>query len=162
MRIRSAAGRLAQWGMVPILAAAVAVGVAQGPQDRGNGHGNDNHSDRGNRDRGDHGRGDQGRGDQNRGNDFRFRDQDRDQFQSRYRKDLNRWRRRPQARPSFQRGQRIPSGYRFQPVPRAYYANVPPPPVGYQYGYYDGYVVAYNPTTRIIADVLDLVTATTR
>jgi hypothetical protein len=38
---------------------------------------------------------------------------------------------------------------------------VPPPPPGYQYGYYDGYVVAYDPTTRIIADVLDLVTAAT-
>jgi hypothetical protein len=43
-------------------------------------------------------------------------------------------------------------------VPQAYWQNVPPPP-GYQYGYYDGYVVAYNPTTRIIADVMDLVTA---
>ena len=150
MRIRSAAGRLAQWGMVPMLAAAVAVGVAQGPQGRA--YGNDHHSDRANHDRGDH----------DRGNDFRFRDQDRDQFQSHYRRDINRWNRRPQARPRFQRGQRIPAGYRFRPVPRAYYANVPPPPVGYQYGYYDGYVVAYNPTTRIIADVLDLVTATTR
>lgn len=27
------------------------------------------------------------------------------------------------------------------------------------YGYYDGYMVAYNPTTRIIADVMDLVSA---
>ena len=145
MRIRSAAGRLAQWGMVPILAAAVAVGVAQGPQGRGKRTRILTTITRA-----------------NRGNDFHFRDQDRGQFQSHYRKDLNRWNRRPQARPSFQRGQRIPTGYRFQPVPRSYYANVPPPPVGYQYGYYDGYVVAYNPTTRIIADVLDLVTSATR
>jgi Ni/Co efflux regulator RcnB len=59
------------------------------------------------------------------------------------------------------RGQRIPNNYRLQVVPQSYYASVPPPPPGYQYGYYDGYVVAYNPTTRIIADVLDLVTAAT-
>jgi hypothetical protein len=31
--------------------------------------------------------------------------------------------------------------------------------MGYQYGYYGGYVVAYNPATRIVADVLDLVVA---
>lgn len=94
----------------------------------------------------------------NGGGEFRFRDQDRNQFASHYQGDINRWRSRPQGRPQFARGQRIPDSYRFQPVPSGYYTNYPPP-AGYQYGYYDGYVVAYNPTTRIIADVLDLVTA---
>jgi hypothetical protein len=42
-------------------------------------------------------------------------------------------------------------------VPRSYWGGTPPPP-GYTYGYYDGYVVSYNPATRIIADVLDLAT----
>ena len=50
----------------------------------------------------------------------------------------------------------------IQPGPPTYWQGVPPPPPGYQYGYADGYVVAYDPTTRIIADVLDLVTAATR
>ena len=40
-----------------------------------------------------------------------------------------------------------------------YYRDMPPPPPGYRFGYYDGYVVAYNPTTQIVADVLDLVGA---
>jgi len=59
----------------------------------------------------------------------------------------------------FVRGQAIPSGYTIQAVPQAYYQGVPPPPPGYRYGYSDGYVVAYDPTTRIVADVLDLVGA---
>ncbi|MEO8126977.1 MAG: hypothetical protein ABJF23_08970 [Bryobacteraceae bacterium] len=47
-------------------------------------------------------------------------------------------------------------------VPPAYYRDVPPPPPGYRFGYYDGYVVAYDPTTQIVADVLDLVGAAMR
>jgi len=144
MRTRSVAGRFAQWAMVPLLIAAVGVGFAQRDSDRGH----DDH--------------DQGHAQENRGNDFHFRDQDRQHFQSHYSKDVNHWRSRPQGRPNFVRGQRIPSNYRFQPVPRAYYTNVPPPPPGYQYGYYDGYVVAYNPTTRIVADVMDLVASAAR
>ena len=48
---------------------------------------------------------------------------------------------------------------RIKSVPSSYYRTLPPPPPGYRMGYYDGYVVAYNPTTQIIADVLDLVDA---
>jgi len=44
-------------------------------------------------------------------------------------------------------------------VPSSYYRTLPPPPPGYRLGYYDGYVVAYDPTTQIVADVLDLVNA---
>jgi Ni/Co efflux regulator RcnB len=137
MKINSIARNFARWATVPMLLALVGVGVAQGPQGRGPGH-------------------------DDRGRDFHFRDQDRGRFEPHYHKDIDRWRRRPQGRPRFVRGQRIPNGYRFQSVPRAYYADVPPPPPGYQYGYYDGYVVAYNPATRIIADVLDLVAAAAR
>jgi Ni/Co efflux regulator RcnB len=161
MKTRISILGITRLAMVPLLSMAVGVAAAQGnDRDRNDRH--DDHHDNGNRgnqqgrgnsdheDRGDH------------GNDFRFRDQDRGNFQSHYNRDVDRWRRRPQGRPQFVRGQQIPPNYRFQPVPRAYYSNVPPPPMGYQYGYYDGYVVAYNPTTRIIADVLDLVTAATR
>jgi Ni/Co efflux regulator RcnB len=142
MSTKSVARRFAQWAIVPVLVAAVGVGFAQGPG-RDNNHGNDHNDHR------------------DQGNNFHFRDQDRGHFQSHYSSDINRWRSHPQGRPHFARGERIPKGYRFQPVPRSYYANVPPPPVGYQYGYYDGYVVAYNPTTQIIGDVLDLVGAAT-
>jgi len=87
-----------------------------------------------------------------------FRDEDRQHFYSYYRQDADRW--RGGRRPVFVPGQYIAREYIVRPVPRAYWVEVaPPPPPGYQYGYYEGYVVAYNPTTRIIADVLDLVAA---
>jgi hypothetical protein len=91
--------------------------------------------------------------------DWRFHQDDRSRFYSHYRNDADHWRSR--NRPVFVRGRAIPRGYVIQPVPRAYWQGVPPPPPGYQYGYSNGYVVAYDPTTRIIADVLDLVSAAT-
>ena len=89
--------------------------------------------------------------------DWRFREDDRGRFYSHYRSDADRWRGR--KRPVFVRGQAIPRNYYVRPVPQTYWQGAPPPPPGYQYGYYDGYVVAYNPTTRIVADVMDLVSA---
>ena len=87
-----------------------------------------------------------------------FRDQDRANFYAHYRHDADRW--RGHRRPVFVPGQVIERTYVVQPVPRTYWVGVaPPPPPGYQYGYYEGYVVAYSPATRVIADVLDLVAA---
>ena len=87
-----------------------------------------------------------------------FRDEDRDHFYVHYRQDADR--RPDRRRPVFVPGQYIERQYVVQPVPRAYWVGVAAPPApGYAYGYYGGYVVAYNPTTRIIADVLDLVVA---
>jgi hypothetical protein len=89
-----------------------------------------------------------------------FRDQDRANFYAHYRRDADRW--RGYRRPVFVPGQVIERTYYMQPVPRTYWVGVaPPPPPGYQYGYYQGYVVAYNPTTRVVGDVLDLVAAAT-
>ena len=67
----------------------------------------------------------------------------------------------PDRRHHIRAGERLPSDYRsrLKSVPASYYRNMPPPPPGYRFGYYDGYVVAYNPTTQIVADVLDLVGA---
>lgn len=87
-----------------------------------------------------------------------FRERDRDHFYGYYRHDADRWRGR--RRPYFVPGQYIARTYVVQTVPPQYWEGaVPPPPPGYRYGYVRGYVVAYNPTTRIIADVLDLVNA---
>ena len=87
-----------------------------------------------------------------------FRYEDRDVFYSRYHDDADRWRSR--RRPVFVVGQPYAVGYVVQPVPRSVWVNVTvAPPPGYQYGYYGGYMVAYNPTTRIIADVLDIADA---
>lgn len=87
-----------------------------------------------------------------------FRDEDRDHFYGYYRNDVERWRGR--NRPMFAPGQVIARTYVVRTVPQSYWVNVvAPPPPGYRYGYCNGYVVAYNPTTRVIADVLDLVNA---
>jgi hypothetical protein len=46
-------------------------------------------------------------------------------------------------------------GY-LHPVPPDVYGYLPPPPPGYQMGYYDGYVVVYDPITYFIANLVDL------
>lgn len=87
-----------------------------------------------------------------------FRDEDRARFYAHYRQDADRWRAR--RRPVFVVGAAIAPQYVVRPVPRSVWINIAtPPPAGYSYGYYGGYVVAYSPTTRIIADVLDIVDA---
>lgn len=92
-------------------------------------------------------------------NDYHFEHDDRGRFYSHYRSDADRW--RGHRRPVFVTGRAIPMGYAVRPVPQSYWVGTPPPPPGYHYGYYGGYVVAYDPTTRVIADVLDLVSAAT-
>jgi hypothetical protein len=89
--------------------------------------------------------------------DYHFRGDDRGRFYAHYRSDADQWRGR--RRPVFVTGRVVPRDYVIQTVPQTYWVGAPPPPPGYQYGYYGGYVVAYNPTTRIVADVLDLVAA---
>jgi hypothetical protein len=42
------------------------------------------------------------------------------------------------------------------PLPPQVYGQLPPPPPGYQMGYYDGYVVVYDPISYFIANVVDL------
>ena len=91
--------------------------------------------------------------------DYHFQSDDRGRLYAHYRSDADQWRGR--RRPVFVTGRAIPRQYVFRPVPQSYWVGAPPPPPGYQYGYYEGYVVAYNPTTRIIGDVLDLVGAVT-
>jgi hypothetical protein len=91
-----------------------------------------------------------------------FREEDREYFYRHYRYDADRW--RGYRRLVFVPGTYVSRDYVVRAVPRSYWVGVmAPPPPGCEYGYYGGYVVAYNPTTRMIADVLDLVaTATAR
>jgi hypothetical protein len=44
----------------------------------------------------------------------------------------------------------------LQPVPQDVYGDLPPPPPGYQMGYYDGYVIVYDPITYFIVNLIDL------
>jgi len=87
--------------------------------------------------------------------DYHFQNEDRGRFYTYYRSDADRW--RGHKRPVFVTGRPFPGAYVVRPGPQSYWGGAPPPPPGYQYGYYGGYVVAYDPTTRIVADVLDLV-----
>jgi Ni/Co efflux regulator RcnB len=63
-------------------------------------------------------------------------------------------------RGEFRSGGRLPDDWRkrMHSVPVAVVRELPPPPPGYVFGYIDGYCVAYNPTTLLIADVIDLAT----
>lgn len=57
-------------------------------------------------------------------------------------------------------GGRLPGDWRvrIRPVPAAVIRELAPPPPGYVFGYLDGYCVVYDPTTLLIADVIDLAT----
>jgi len=116
-------------------------------QNRNDNNRNDNNA------RGQNDRGGQG------GHDYHFRDEDRNRFSTHYRSNLRQYEQHPDRRHQIRAGERLPSDYRtrLKPVPESYYRGVPPPPPGYRFGYYDGYVVAYDPATQVVADVLDLV-----
>ena len=62
------------------------------------------------------------------------------------------------TRPRFVVGGFFPYTYipYITPVPPNVYGYLPPPPPGYQIGYYQGYVVVYDPVTYFIANVIDL------
>ena len=90
---------------------------------------------------------------------YQFRAQDRDQLKGHYQSDVRQYQAHPENRSHYSAGQQLSTNdvKRFKPVPASYSRNLAPPPRGYRMGYSQGNVVAYNPTTRVIADVLDLV-----
>jgi hypothetical protein len=61
-------------------------------------------------------------------------------------------------RPRFVIGGFFPYAYisYIQPLPPDVYGYLPPPPMGYSMGYYQGYVVVYDPITYFIANVIDI------
>jgi hypothetical protein len=61
-------------------------------------------------------------------------------------------------RPHFAVGGFFPYAYipYITPAPAAVLGYLPPVPPGYQIGYYQGYVVVYDPVTYFIANVIDL------
>ena len=67
-------------------------------------------------------------------------------------------------RPLFSVGGYFPYGdigY-LSPLPVGLYGQLPPPPPGYQMGYFDGYVVVYDPLTYFIANMVDLLAQSSR
>ncbi|HEY5382199.1 MAG TPA: hypothetical protein VIJ65_08080 [Acidobacteriaceae bacterium] len=144
--------RLSSLACATALLGITAFATAQRPQDNQDSYHQNNYQDH--RDQNHHDNYQDHR--DNSRDDWHFRDNDRSRFERHYRSDARRWSNR-HDRPRFARGYAIPRNYYIRPVPRSYWVGAPPPP-GYTYGYYDGYVVTYNPATRIIADVLDLAT----
>jgi hypothetical protein len=87
---------------------------------------------------------------------YGWRPGDRDRMRHYYRRNfgyINRSR-----RPIFTIGGFIPFGDRsyFRPVPPGLYGYMPPPPPGYVMGYFDGYVVVYDPVSFTILSTMDL------
>jgi hypothetical protein len=62
------------------------------------------------------------------------------------------------TRPRFVIGGFFPYAYipYITALPPTVYGYLPPPPPGYNMGYYNGYVVVYDPVTYFIANVIDL------
>jgi hypothetical protein len=87
---------------------------------------------------------------------YSFRPNDRDYLRRRYLSRLSYINRA--TRPHFVIGGFFPYadiGY-LSALPPDVYGYLPPPPPGYSMGYYDGYVVVYDPLTYFIANVVDL------
>ncbi|MBP0597212.1 hypothetical protein J8I26_03800 [Herbaspirillum sp. LeCh32-8] len=87
---------------------------------------------------------------------YEFRDADREKLRKHYNGDLKRVDRG--HRPDFREGQPVPPEFRgrIKPVPQNVRRDLPPPPRGYQMGYYDGYTVVYDPVSFTILQVLDI------
>ena len=87
---------------------------------------------------------------------YGFRPNDRNLLLRHYRSRLGYINR--SRRPLFSVGGYFPYGdigY-LSPLPVGLYGQLPPPPFGYQMGYFDGYVVVYDPLTYFIANMVDL------
>jgi Ni/Co efflux regulator RcnB len=61
-------------------------------------------------------------------------------------------------RPAYAPDGHLPTDWRkrVHPVPTSVIRDLPPIPAGYQIGYMDGYCVVFDPTSLLIADVIDL------
>jgi len=87
---------------------------------------------------------------------YNFRPNDRDYLRRYYRRNLGYINRG--NRPIFATGGFFPlaSISYITPLPVGLYGYLPPAPPGYQMGYFDGYVVVYDPMTYFLASVVDL------
>ena len=87
---------------------------------------------------------------------YQFRSQDTTRLRNYYRGGFGKINRR--NRPSFSRGGYVPRTYwtYFQPVPGSLIGYLPPVPPGYVIGYYDGYIIVYDPSNWFILSVLNI------
>lgn len=85
---------------------------------------------------------------------YHFRAEDRTKLQPHYRAahphpdNAHRW--------AWHRGVNLPQGWQGQiePLPQADIALLAPPPPGYEFGYYNGWAIVYDPNTGVILDAV--------
>jgi Ni/Co efflux regulator RcnB len=85
---------------------------------------------------------------------YRFRSQDKGKLQQHYRTahthpaNAHRW--------AWHRGVNLPSGWQGQveALPQEDIALLAPPPPGYEFGYYNGWAIVYDPNTGVILNAV--------
>jgi Ni/Co efflux regulator RcnB len=85
---------------------------------------------------------------------YHFRTNDRTQLREHYRtahphpEHKHHW--------AWHRGASLPSGWQGQvePLPQADITLLAPPPPGYEFGYYDGWAIIYDPNTGLVLDAV--------
>ena len=86
---------------------------------------------------------------------YHFRSQDKGKLQQHYRvahhdhaANAHRW--------AWHRGVNLPSGWQGQvePLPQEDITLLAPPPPGYEFGYYNGWAIVYDPNTGMILDAV--------
>lgn len=85
---------------------------------------------------------------------YHFRTQDRTQLRTHYHSahpqpaEHHHW--------AWHRGVNLPQGWQGQvePLPQADITLLAPPPPGYEFGYYNGWAIIYDPNTGIILDAV--------
>ncbi len=92
-------------------------------------------------------------------NDYQFRQQDKDQLRGHYQTDVKKYQAHPENRTHYSAGQHLTADdvHHFKAMPNSYHQDMPTPPEGYRYGYYQGNVVVYDSATMLVADVADLI-----
>lgn len=87
---------------------------------------------------------------------YQFRSQDRSKLRQHFQSQLAQVNRA--NRPRITAGVTLEPSYQtyIVPVPQEVIVALAPPPPGYVFGYYDGYVFVYDPSTFFVIEVIDL------
>jgi Ni/Co efflux regulator RcnB len=87
---------------------------------------------------------------------YHFRSQDKSKLQQHYRAAHHQTAVRNAHRWAWRRGENLPAGWQGQvePLPQEDITLLAPPPPGYEFGYYNGWAIVYDPNTGVILDAV--------